>query len=409
MANPRDKIIHERTFSTIDPEDGRRVVVKAQLHSLGGQKPYFSVSSGNGSDHDRIVRIFPELAPIVDMHLSDEDGVPMHGVANLRFHIENGDLDAAMRHARIAKREDLEALAGKIMFSKKPVELAAAEIAVELRTEILADLYTAADKARSYSQYLHNPLNETYRKKDEFRKLAKELAEGREPKTGAERDFFKNLLPNLRVAIEKAKKDLLSAQSKALSQAKKNIDPVSDYVDTLRPEWKRQAEAAIAALKGENIATPDYVEPTADRSTFAGFAAFHGITMTVGKSTPSANKQFSDKHVMWPCTLEKDGKTLTIEFNQNRDNPAPTISDIIECVRNDVSSETSFEDWCEAFGFDTDSRTAERSYQYCVKLQADFEDMVGPEAMKEFLEHVGEDEPVRPFDQDEEEVAAPRM
>lgn len=71
--------------------------VVAQLHQLGDQKPYFSVTGtiwkGTGVYTDRsdiaggclhvdIAKYFPTLKPIIALHLSDEDGVPMHAEAN---------------------------------------------------------------------------------------------------------------------------------------------------------------------------------------------------------------------------------------------------------------------------------------------------------------------------------------
>jgi hypothetical protein len=81
--------------------DGRmyRLRVRAGLHKIGGQRPYFTITaelhsrSPGGSSyrsepeacgclHDEILQRFPDFGPLVDMHLADEDGVPMHAEAN---------------------------------------------------------------------------------------------------------------------------------------------------------------------------------------------------------------------------------------------------------------------------------------------------------------------------------------
>lgn len=70
----------------------------AKLEQLGGnQKPHFSVTgtiwkgTGPYSDekdiaggclHEEILRVFPKLAPLIALHLSDADGQPMHASAN---------------------------------------------------------------------------------------------------------------------------------------------------------------------------------------------------------------------------------------------------------------------------------------------------------------------------------------
>jgi hypothetical protein len=39
----------------------------------------------SGCIHDEIIKHFPQLQPLVDVHLSDEDGVPMHAYANAGY------------------------------------------------------------------------------------------------------------------------------------------------------------------------------------------------------------------------------------------------------------------------------------------------------------------------------------
>ena len=43
-----------------------------------------------GCIHDDILEAFPEFAPFVKLHLCDFDGVPMHAIENMRYHITSG-------------------------------------------------------------------------------------------------------------------------------------------------------------------------------------------------------------------------------------------------------------------------------------------------------------------------------
>ena len=74
--------------------------VKAELVKVGSNEfPYFSITGEIvkldkryrdpvitcGAIHTDILRHFPELAPLVLVHLSGPDGVPMHAEANARY------------------------------------------------------------------------------------------------------------------------------------------------------------------------------------------------------------------------------------------------------------------------------------------------------------------------------------
>lgn len=407
----KDRTINERTFSTVDPEDGRRVVVKAQLSSLSGQRPRFSVTSGNGSDHERILRVFPELAPVVALHLSDDDGIPMHAVENLRYHLKNADLDAASRHAREPSRDKLEALAGRALFAEAENVKTAGPIEIRLKEEALAALDPIAEKATFFVRQLNHPLSETYSKRAEIKALARGLATGRKAEGAAERDFFPKLPRNLLEAIEKTKKALKGAPGAAMAEAKAANDPVRAYVEGRLAEWKAEADAAIAILKEEPVVADGYVAPENDRNTFLGFARFHGLKFDPGKSKPYEGSDFPKGFLEWECTLSNDRSTMVIPFRMHGDRGAPDIETVLDCLRSDVSgADQSFEDWCSDLGMDTDSRKALQSYEACRQERTEIEHLVGEAGLKHFVETVGEDSPVRPFEaEDEDEVPAPGM
>jgi hypothetical protein len=71
-----------------------KITVTAGLHKLGGNAlPYFSVTAeirrprardcdSCGCQHDHVLHYWPDLAPIVALHLSDSTGAPMHAGQN---------------------------------------------------------------------------------------------------------------------------------------------------------------------------------------------------------------------------------------------------------------------------------------------------------------------------------------
>jgi hypothetical protein len=93
----------------------------------------------------------------------------------------------------------------------------------------------------------------------------------------------------------------------------------------------------------------------------------------------------------WLVTLRYRGRSLTTPFFQG---PAiehePTPADVLYCLLADVSgfeNARSFEDWCGDYGYDTDSRKAEKTWKAIEKqvpklrrlLGDDFDAFVGAE------------------------------
>lgn len=108
----REITINRRTWTKTWTEthagrkpERRGMIVKAELHYLSGNsRPYFSITSdsysseqtrsrdgwmkdvggwdGGGCQHELILEHFPELWPLVEMHLSHDDASPMHAFAN---------------------------------------------------------------------------------------------------------------------------------------------------------------------------------------------------------------------------------------------------------------------------------------------------------------------------------------
>jgi hypothetical protein len=65
--------------------------------------------------------------------------------------------------------------------------------------------------------------------------------------------------------------------------------------------------------------------------------------------------------------LLRGRKSYTFEFGQSimKGNEEPTLYDVLTCLQKyDVGT---FEDFCGMFGYDNDSRTAEKTYKAVVK------------------------------------------
>lgn len=109
-------------------DERTRLTVTAGLHKLGEQEPYFSVTGEEYDDeflmacgcmHGMVLEHWPELAPVIALHLSAPNGEPLHFAANGLYWLGFGryaelNLDTAARHFRIS-RDEAQALRERIM------------------------------------------------------------------------------------------------------------------------------------------------------------------------------------------------------------------------------------------------------------------------------------------------------
>ena len=95
-------------------------------------------------------------------------------------------------------------------------------------------------------------------------------------------------------------------------------------------------------------------------------------------------------HFLWNVTLLYKARSFKTEFKcglghvgKNRlyhtvPKP-PTVADVLSSLCSDAQSadRTTFEDWCSEFGYDTDSRRAEKIYHLCVETNAKLHAFLG--------------------------------
>lgn len=69
----------------------------------------------------------------------------------------------------------------------------------------------------------------------------------------------------------------------------------------------------------------------------------------------------------YKCRIQQYRRGFTLYFSQGgAHTQAPTVTDVLSCIAEDAASYEnagSFEDWAQEFGWDTDSRKAEKCYR----------------------------------------------
>ena len=97
------KIDKCKTVKTEIAADKVKIKVSYGFRYLqGNTRPYFSITgqtwergrygwkeATSGCIHEEIARYFPELSPLIEWHLVDDNGEPLHYVANALYWLEN--------------------------------------------------------------------------------------------------------------------------------------------------------------------------------------------------------------------------------------------------------------------------------------------------------------------------------
>jgi hypothetical protein len=133
---------------------------------------------------------------------------------------------------------------------------------------------------------------------------------------------------------------------------------------------------------------PTMTTATDVRLTMQQFLEQYPMTMAV--SYASANPFFTDERMNhWRCVLRFEHRQMTLIFSTGSGlKGEPSITDVLECLANDTASIENarhFEDWCDDYGYDHDSRKAERIYKEIVRQAKALRRLLGDESLCQHL------------------------
>ena len=104
-------------------------------------------------------------------------------------------------------------------------------------------------------------------------------------------------------------------------------------------------------------------------------------TITYGNSVSfDSMDDWMRKSHPWTVQLRYKRRQFTFPFYTGQLHGEPTTFDAAYCVLSDASgieSSLGFEDWAEMYGYDTDSRKAERLYNECVRISRNMKRLLG--------------------------------
>jgi hypothetical protein len=133
----------------------------------------------------------------------------------------------------------------------------------------------------------------------------------------------------------------------------------------------------------------------------AEFIEQHGITMSVKRvdDNPNMPAELRDARSgtatpmdHWKVTLRMGNARMTSYFSMGsgHEGKPPTAADVLDCMGSDASgleNAKGFEDWAGEYGYDTESRKAERIYKKVQQVSYKLRQFLGQEAYESLLWH----------------------
>ena len=92
------------------------------------------------------------------------------------------------------------------------------------------------------------------------------------------------------------------------------------------------------------------------------------ISMTYRASDRNPHMEGRDHMDNWRVTLRCNRSRMTLYFSKGsgHNGEPPTTEEVLDCLASDAAgllNTSSFEDWCAQYGYDTDSRKAEKIFK----------------------------------------------
>lgn len=97
-----------------------------------------------------------------------------------------------------------------------------------------------------------------------------------------------------------------------------------------------------------------------------------GVTMRAMRAERPDASEWGEAASHWRVTLKRNGKSYSTHYSMGAAlTGSPELCDVLYCLISDAESAgESFDDWCANFGYDTDSRKAERTWKACKRVAA---------------------------------------
>lgn len=124
-------------------------------------------------------------------------------------------------------------------------------------------------------------------------------------------------------------------------------------------------------------------------NSLQNFVKENGIRLSCEWADRNPNMDDSDRMNNYKCRLTHKGRSMTLYFSMGLAlTREPSVEDVLDCLASDSAgfeNNDSFEDWCGEYGYDTDSRRAERTYKAIERQSEKLRKLLGEDLYQELL------------------------
>ncbi len=150
---------------------------------------------------------------------------------------------------------------------------------------------------------------------------------------------------------------------------------IEKFAREIWPDGKTPDDASLDAADFGEIAESEWDDGDHPPKTYDEAAERYEIRFSCSRVDSRPDKLMSDADMRhFRCRLSCGKRSFGLYFSQGSAHTSnPTLSDVLECIVSDArgyDDSTDFDDWASQYGYETDSRKAERIYR-AVKKQAE--------------------------------------
>lgn len=120
-------------------------------------------------------------------------------------------------------------------------------------------------------------------------------------------------------------------------------------------------------------------------TTLENFIAENKIQFSCEWADERPDHLMSENMDHWRCVLKANGKTYTFYYSQGYGyhHAEPVLTSVLESLANDYDpNDMTFEEFCSEYGYDEDSRKAEKVYRAVRKETQALDRLFGEEGME---------------------------